>query len=483
MIEESVLDPVPTEAPRRAGRAWIGSLALGLVLVSLTLSLLAPVLVQRRIGAVRAEIDGSADPARTLVSGIQFALAREMSALRGFLITGQEEFLEAYSQALAREEDAYRRLQPLAHVLGAEVSEELAELHTLSAEWHRRVSEDEVVRRREASPALVAGIPTEQELYEKALLAARDLDAAVGRAARVRGARIRELERIGLVVTAGVVLLAFASSLVVARLGWQLRRLAREAEERRLEAERALRETRRNMESRHRLLRGITHDIKNPLGAADGYAELLLMGLRGPISPAQAVMVGSVRRCIANALGIIQDLIEISRAEGGDLPIEWSRVDLAALVRSVAEEYHGAATAAGKRIETGLPPGPVLVHADAGRVRQIVGNLLSNALKYAHGSDRIVLAVGREADVADSGREWGAVRVVDFGPGIARSELEKIFLEFYRIPSTGGEGSGLGLAISRRIARLLGGDLTVSSEPGQGAVFTLRLPVADEPGE
>ncbi len=478
MTAERGLDAVPDE-PRRARPAWIGSLALGLVLVSLTLSVLAPVLLQRRIDAVRAEIDESADPGRTLVTGIQFALAREMSALRGFLLTSRAEFLDVYSQARAREQVTYRQLHPLAHGLGPEVAHEFAELHTLSAEWHRRVDESEVVRRREASPAFLAGIANEQALYEQALGAARDLDAAIMRAAQTRGERIRELERLGLVVTAGLVLLAFASSLVVARLGGQLRRLAHEAEGRRLQAEQALRETRRTMESRQRLVRGITHDIKNPLGAADGYSELLQMGLRGPLAPAQEEMVDAVRRCIRSALGIIRDLLEVSRAEGGDLPIEWGRVDLVPLVRSAAGEYLGTATASGKRIDLELPLHAVLVHTDPARVRQIVGNLISNAAKYAHGSDRIVLSVAREPDAGGAVQGWGVVRVADFGPGIAGSELDRIFLEFYRIPDSGGEGSGLGLAISRRIARLLSGDLTVASEVGRETVFTLRLPATN----
>ncbi len=91
----------------------------------------------------------------------------------------------------------------------------------------------------------------------------------------------------------------------------------------------------------------------------------------------------------------------------------------------------------------------------------------------------IVLSVAREPGAGGAGQGWGEVQVTDFGPGIAGSELERIFLEFYRIPESGGEGSGLGLAISRRIARLLSGDFTVASGVGRETIFTLRLPATN----
>jgi signal transduction histidine kinase len=118
---------------------------------------------------------------------------------------------------------------------------------------------------------------------------------------------------------------------------------------------------------------------------------------------------------------------------------------------------------------------PVHAVTDPARVRQVLGNLVSNAVKYARGSDRVVLSAGYEDAGPRPGR-WAVVRVQDFGPGIAPADRERLFEEFYRADS-GVKGHGLGLSVSRRIARLLGGELTVESEVGQGSIITLWLPL------
>ena len=455
-----------------------GILALAFVLLSLAASLAAPVVLQRRIDAIRAEVDGWADPARTLVTGVQFALAREMSALRGYLITADSQFLATYAAASRQEHEALRSLEPLARDLGGEVFEHFVVLRTLSGRWHQEVTADDISRDRQSSPVALARIPTEQELYEEALTAARDLDGAIVRATRERAREIRAVERQRLALTGGLVFLAFVSSLVVAGLGRQVSRLALEAERQRVKAVRALAESHRTLASRYRLMRGVTHDIKNPLGAADGYGELLQMGLHGELGPEQAHAVTRIRGCIADALTIIRDLLELSRAESGSLPVEKRETDLAALLRGVADEYRAAAGAAGRAIHVDAAE-PVSALTDPSRVRQVLGNLVSNAIKYARGSDRVVLSAARAPRGAKQG-DWVVVRVTDFGPGIPADELPHLFEEFYRAEGVAGvEGHGLGLSVARRIARLLGGDLTVQSEAGRGSIFTLWVPLGD----
>ncbi|MBW3655724.1 MAG: HAMP domain-containing histidine kinase, partial [Gemmatimonadetes bacterium] len=183
-----------------------------------------------------------------------------------------------------------------------------------------------------------------------------------------------------------------------------------------------------------------------------------------------------IRGCIADALSIIGDLLELSAAENGSLPVSRREADLSAVVVETADEYAASAHAAGRplHVEAARP-----VHAvtDPVRVRQVLGNLVSNAVKYARGSDRIVLSAGYEDAGPRPGR-WAVVRVQDFGPGIAAADRERLFEEFYRADADGGvQGHGLGLSVSRRIARLLGGELTVESEEGRGSVFTLWLPL------
>ena len=125
--------------------------------------------------------------------------------------------------------------------------------------------------------------------------------------------------------------------------------------------------------------------------------------------------------------------------------------------------------------------GPVRVHTDPGRVRQVLGNLLSNAIKYTPAPGRITVRAERvDADAARPG-DWAVVRVTDTGPGIPPGQRESIFDEFSRLHDGSGiQGHGLGLAISRRVARLLGGDLDVTGAEGEGATFTLWLPLRDE---
>jgi signal transduction histidine kinase len=228
-------------------------------------------------------------------------------------------------------------------------------------------------------------------------------------------------------------------------------------------------------ESRTRLMRGFTHDVKNPLGAADGYAQLLEDGILGELSAKQVESIGRIRRSIQTSLHLIHDLLELARAEAGQIELESVSTDVAELAREAVEDFRAQATAAGLglevRADVTLP-----AETDPARVRQILSNLLSNAVKYTP-EGRVTV----EADVRPKGGASGdsrciAIRVTDTGPGIPAEKQETIFQEFTRLDPEAQHGAGVGLAISRRIARHLGGDITVESEVGRGSTFTLWLP-------
>jgi PAS domain S-box-containing protein len=237
-------------------------------------------------------------------------------------------------------------------------------------------------------------------------------------------------------------------------------------------------------EARSRLIRGVTHDVKNPLGAADGYAQLLELELRGTLLPEQAKLVAGVRRGIRGALEMITDLLNLSQAENGGLPVNRQPADLAALAAEAVEDARGAAETAGHLLAwEGLVSVPV--GTDPVRVREVLGNLLSNAIKYTPAPGHITVRAEVIADGSGGPRpgRWVAAHVHDSGPGIPVAERERVFSEFHRLHTADQtSGHGLGLAISRLIARLLGGDLTVSGEPGQGAIFSLWLPADLENG-
>jgi signal transduction histidine kinase len=251
--------------------------------------------------------------------------------------------------------------------------------------------------------------------------------------------------------------------------------------EARAEAEARRAEIAEVMESRSRLMRGFSHDVKNPLGAADGYAALLEEGVHGELPPAQQAVVGRIRRSIRNALALIDDLHELARAEAGHIELACEPVDVGAVVRELAEDYRAGADAKGLTLRAAVGPGLPTVVGDTDRVRQALGNLLSNAVKYTDAGGVTVTAARRGAarpEGAPSAADaWVAVAVADTGPGIAAAEQRRLFREFSRLHDGDKPGAGLGLAISQRLARALGGTITVDSAAGQGAVFTLWLPV------
>ena len=231
------------------------------------------------------------------------------------------------------------------------------------------------------------------------------------------------------------------------------------------------------MESRRRLLRGFTHDVKNPLGAADGFLALLAEGVRGELSPAQQESVGRARRSIRSALDLIGHLLELARAEAGQLEIRRVGTDVRELASELVEEFRAQAEA--KRLALALeqPPELPMIETDPARVRQVLANLVSNAVKYTPSGGRLTVRVGARArGAAARPEDWVAIDVVDTGTGIAPDKQELLFQEFTRFDPGAAHGAGIGLAISQRVAEALGGEIGVESELGVGSTFTLWLP-------
>ncbi len=255
----------------------------------------------------------------------------------------------------------------------------------------------------------------------------------------------------------------------LATLAYEKIRLLDEARDGRDELERV-------MKSRERLMRGFSHDVKNPLGAADGYADLLSAGIYGQLEPRQTESLQRIRRSIRRALDLIDDLHELARAETGSISIRKELIDVGELVKASGDEYRGAAHSAGLPLTVDVADGVPLVETDSARVRQIVGNLLSNAIKYTKTGAVTVRVRKYPAVVVRKGRLAVDIEVTDTGLGIPPDKHEQIFEEFSRLDTSDRPGAGLGLAISKRVAEALGGQIMVSSEVGCGSTFTLRIP-------
>ena len=433
------------------------------VMLALGALVALPVVGSQYTGPHQAEIRELAEPGRTHVTHVQLALAVQGSVLHDYLENRDEVLVARYREAVERERAAYAALAPIATRLGGVVRQRFQELQTRQAEWHAAV-EGFLAR---GNSGTAADNPLRHDLYEDMLLSAALLDAELSSSAHRSRARILAIERVQRRVTLALGIVAFVAVLTVAWLGSRLRAFADAAERRRVELERA-------MSSRARLMRGVSHDLKNPLNAIDGHAQLLEDELIGTLEPAQRNSVARIRNGVRSLLGLVNDLLELSRVEAGQLPMTPRPVEVAALLRGVAEEYRAAAEGVGLTLAVGAAAEDARIVTDPDRVRQVLGNLLSNAVKYTPPGGSIEL---RAVDQTAAERDGVALQVADTGSGIPADKLNAIFDEFARLDMHEHvPGVGLGLSIARRIAGMLGGELTVASEMGRGATFTLWLP-------
>lgn len=473
----------PPGSPRDGNkvRPWVGTVSLVFVVFTLIMLVVGPLLVQSRVDSLRVPLH-VAEPARTLVHRLQFNLSREMSLLNEMLLSGDTAFSAPFAAARASEDSIFAELVGLMDELGPEVRDHFVEARTLASQWHEAVRQEEILaaRMEGASPVQIA---RERRLFEDILVATGEMDEAILRMTAHMRSRIAATERMGLQISILLGVLALLAAGAAAHLHSRVRQLAIEAEHRRALAEEALADTARANESRVRLLRGVTHDVKNPLGAARGYAELLEMGVKAPMTPGQEPLIRGVRRSIDSALAIISDLLDVARADSGGLVIRRVEADLRTVAAEVVEDRRAAAEATGLTLTHHPGSEPVAVHTDPARVRQILDNLLSNAIKYtpAHGRITVSTELSRDDDRAPRPGAWAVVRVTDTGPGIDADRREAIFEEFTRLnDGSGREGHGLGLAIGRSLARLLGGDITLEESGPGGSTFVLWLPRRDD---
>lgn len=256
----------------------------------------------------------------------------------------------------------------------------------------------------------------------------------------------------------------------------ETKRLRREARRRReaerleqLVAERTA-QLEHAQELKNLLIATVSHEFRTALSAIGGYAELLETGVRGPLTAVQAADVRRIQRASLHLARLVDDLLNYSRLTRGKLELSSSDIVVGELLRAARELIAPQARERSITVATSATPIGLMVRADAERVRQIVVNLLANAVKFA----KIGGAVWAESSATET---EVIIEVRDEGPGIPADKLEKIFEPFVRLPSaTPTTGSGLGLAISRDLARAMQGDLTVTSEIGIGSRFVLRLP-------
>lgn len=417
---------------------------------------------------LRNDMRNVAEPGRALVTRLHVAIALEGAALRDYMVTASVASQKRFQDATDAESEVLRQLRPLVQQLGPDVRSRYADLLRLHEQWEHSAA----VLRRSPSARTPAREQAAEEYFEDVLIGAARLDESIDAAIRQRQTRIAAAERIQLMLMIPVGALALLAMLLVAWLGRRLRMIAAVAEQGRLDLERAA-------ESRARFIRGMTHDLKNPLNAIDGHAQLLADGIRGPVTPDQTHSLGRIRLAVRSLMTLVEDLLELSRAESGQMQLKRSHVDVREIVTDAIEEHRAAAETKEHRLQVEFDDAVGGIVTDPGRVKQVLGNLLSNAIKYSppHGKIVVRTRAVAAADGPDANRRL-EIEVADSGPGIPEDRREDIFGEFVRLESTSAQpGAGLGLAIARRLAHLLGGDITVEPANGDGAAFTLVLPL------
>ena len=249
----------------------------------------------------------------------------------------------------------------------------------------------------------------------------------------------------------------------------------REAERRALEATRRVAEAEAANRTKSEFLAAMSHELRTPLNAIGGYAELMAVGIGGEVTEEQRGYLEKIQRSQRHLLNIINDLLNFSRIEAGQLEYEIAPVPLHESIQAVGAMLLPQAVE--KTIDLVLGPCPpgLRALADQVKVEQIILNLCTNAVKFTGPGGRVeVRCAARGARVE--------VEVIDTGVGIPADAMERIFEPFVQLGrglTTQHEGTGLGLAISRDMARAMGGDLAVRSEEGRGSTFTLALPAAD----
>lgn len=220
-------------------------------------------------------------------------------------------------------------------------------------------------------------------------------------------------------------------------------------------------------------LTSVSHELRTPLNAVLGFTEVLRREIEGPLTPSQHEDLAIIHNAGTHLVALFNDVLDLSAAASGHLRIERAPVEVASIVRAVAAEARGQRGSRAIDIRVEIEPSLPTVFGDGTRLRQIVTNLVGNAMKFTERGE-VAITVERDAGFV-------CISVRDTGPGIEPAHLQNLFEEFSQVGDEGlrRRGSGLGLAISRQLVELHHGTIEVKSTLGRGSTFRVRIPVAE----
>jgi signal transduction histidine kinase/HAMP domain-containing protein len=220
-------------------------------------------------------------------------------------------------------------------------------------------------------------------------------------------------------------------------------------------------------------LANMSHELRTPLNAIIGFSEVILNGMAGPVAEDQREFLGDIRDSGKHLLALINDILDLSKIEAGKMELDVTRFDMAAAIDSAMALVRGRADRQGIRLQASIGAEVAEFDGDERKFKQIVLNLLTNAVKFTPEGGTVTLAAAR----ANGAYE---VSVMDTGIGIAAEDHDKIFEEFRQVGTDHArraEGTGLGLTLTRRLVELHGGTIRVVSASGAGSTFTFTLPI------
>jgi signal transduction histidine kinase/CheY-like chemotaxis protein len=433
-----------------------------------------------------------------LVSGInalRSSVTDAETAQRGFVLTGEDRYLEPYRQARADIPALLKSLATLS-MTRPDQAERIERLDSLVNEKLGELDLTIELRRSKGFDASLAVVRSDRgrAVMEHVREICLQIQTVADRSLAQYSEQARRSQREGALISilggASLFLLLLVATITIQRgadrrkiLIGELQRSERRLEDAAAEAQAANR-------AKSTFLSTMSHEIRTPMNAILGYAQLMLRdpGL-GADAKANLKIIG---RSGEHLLGLINEVLDMAKIEAGRMDLNPVTFSLSSLVGDLASMFRLRAEAKGLRFEMVVDGESVpYVVADEGKLRQALINLLGNAIKFtARGRIKLHVTltnvalehVALEPDTLEQGsgnRLWLSAQVEDTGSGITDEEQGKLFEPFSQIRRAlySQEGTGLGLAISRKYARLMGGDITVTSSPGTGSIFRLEIPL------
>ncbi|GEM_PF-6743655 len=483
-VMEASTPELPVDEPTLRSAFRITRVALALAPLTAGLLIALNAVVAWRVGVA---VDTLERHELELVRSARI-LEREVPELssdeRGYLATGDPRFLRDFSQDRGDARDAISRLRSL-----VDTPEDRVQVETTSAQLERVIADAEqrlaLAQQGELEQARAELLDTQRD--PSPLTGA--LDTLVQREERGLLSRLDELQWVRLAGLALSVVLLLLVALVAVLLqarsqhalaAWQhrLRQAAAELREIAEARDQALKELQSAVREREELFTALSHDLKNPLTAIKGRADLLRREAQAPDLDTPRLLAGlaQIAATATRMTTLLDELLDAARLRSGEpLTLHSRPTDLVALARRVASDYQQMTGRHQITIESNEPS--IVGHWDPLRLERVLGNLLGNALKYSPGGGVILVSVQR---VTTADGTWASLSVRDPGIGIPAADVSRIFEAFQRGANVANRipGTGIGLASALRIARAHGGNLTVESVEGAGSTFTLRLPLS-----